>query len=276
MRDSTGPSSIDRWTLVAVAILAYAVANVSHEGIGHGGVCVAVGGVPRTLNAIYFDCDRTGLDTAAGHWISAAGTLVNFLLAGVAGLALHLGSFRSARWRYFLTLTWMVNLLQATGYWLFSGVGGIGDWNAIVAELPGYGFWRAGLALAGLTGYWLVIRASLRRLEPFLGDGDDRLGRARTLTLVPYLTGGALSIAAGALNPESPMLVLISAAAASLGGTSAFAWMYTLLRDRQRFPPLGGVPEGVPRSMAWIAAAAVAALVFVAVLGPGVQLSTPP
>jgi hypothetical protein len=59
--------------------------------------------------------------------------------------------------------------------------------------------------------------------------------RARQLTLVPYLTAGVLSCAAGALNPVGPLLILISAGAASFGGNSGLAWMWTLLYG-PRFP----------------------------------------
>jgi hypothetical protein len=36
-------------TLVAIAVVAYAVANVVHEGLGHSGTCVLVGGRPIVL-----------------------------------------------------------------------------------------------------------------------------------------------------------------------------------------------------------------------------------
>jgi hypothetical protein len=55
------------------------------------------------------------------------------------------------------------------------------------------------------------------------------------------------------------VLVLISAAAASLGGTSGLAWMHNYLRYQKWFPP-------VP-APALLAAAAVVALIFIVVLG---------
>jgi hypothetical protein len=65
--------------------------------------------------------------------------------------------------------------------------------------------------------------------------------------------------------------VLISGVAAPLGGTSALAWGPQLLHD-----PRVGEPEDphllVNRDRRWIAAGAVAAAVFVFVLGQGVRL----
>ena len=264
-------------TVIAIALVAYALTNVAHEGLGHGGMCVAVGGEPRVLNAVYFDCGEDGLSPAASRWISAGGTLVNLVFAGLTALVLGVGAggaIRAASGRYFLWLFLSLNLMQAFGYWMFSGIGGIGDWNAVVAGSPHYLFWRIALAVVGTAAYMFVaVPIALRGLERFLGAAEPpRRARALRLTLPAYLAGGALYVAAGLLNPESPMLVLISAAAASFGGASALAWMTQLLRDRQRFPPSGEPAEGIARSWPWLVAAGLVAAIFIGVLGPGVVL----
>ncbi len=83
-------------------------------------------------------------------------------------------------------------------------------------------------------------------LEPFLGTGlEKRASRTRALTLLPYLVGGTLCVAApGRFNPHGPSLVLISGAAASFGGTSLLAWYPRLWARR---PPACG-PTGRARS----------------------------
>jgi hypothetical protein len=65
--------------------------------------------------------------------------------------------------------------------------------------------------------------------------------------------------------------VLISAAAASFGGTSALAWMAQLLRNQTRFPVRADPAPDLPRSTTWLATGMVVALLFVLVLGPGVR-----
>ena len=77
-----------------------------------------------------------------------------------------------------------------------------------------------------------------------------------------YVAGGLLYVAAGLLNPESPMLVLISAAAASFGGASALAWMTQLLRNRERYPPSSEPALGIARSWPWLVAGALTAAVL--------------
>lgn len=257
-------------TLVSIAIVAYALANTIHEGLGHGGTCAAVGGRLQALSAIHAECDVEGRGLGADRLVTAAGTLANLLAGAAAWLLLRRQEARLTSWRYFLWLLMTLNLLQGTGYWLFSGVGNVGDWAHLVAGLEPRWVYRGMLAILGGAGYWGAIGLGLRTLNPLLGDGPDRLRRARTLCLIPYLAGGVLYVAAGLLNPVSPLLVLISAAAASFGGASALAWMTDLLQG-PRYPPVHGVPLAIDRSFAWIAVAATTALVFVAILGPGLR-----
>ena len=262
-------------TVIAIALVAYALTNIAHEGVGHGGMCIAVGGEPITLNAVYFDCSREGVTNAGSRWISAAGTLTNLAFAALTALLLRARLVRASTGRYFLWLFLTLNLLQAFGYWMFSGIGGIGDWNAVVADSPNYALWRIALAVAGTAAYMFVaVPIALRRLLPFLTARDPgRMAAAVRLTVVPYIAGGMLYVTAGLLNPESPWLVLISAAAASFGGASALAWMAQLLRNRERFPPTGAPALGLAKSWPWLVAGTLAAAIFIGLLGPGVDLS---
>ena len=262
---------VDRPTLVAIAVAAFALANLVHEGVGHGGTCLLAGGRALALSAIHFDGDLGGLDPAAGKWVAAGGTLANLALGLVAWAALR--AFRGAPGpaRVFLWLSMTVNLMQAAGYWLFSGLGRIGDWAVVIDGWTPHWAFRLGLAALGVSAYWGIVQLSLRELSPLLGPGPGRWRRGVPLTVIPYLAGGILYVAAGLLNPVGPLLVLISAAAASFGGTSGLAWMAQLLRDERRFPPHDGPALGIPRSVPWLAAGAAIALLFVGVLGPGVR-----
>lgn len=164
-----------------------------------------------------------------------------------------------------------INLLQGAGYLLFSGLANIGDWASVIQGAEPPGLWRVVLGLAGGVAYWETIQLSLRELVPFLGESQGRLRRARELTLLPYLAGGLIYVLAGLPNPEGLWLVLISAAAAAFGGTSALAWMTQLLRDERRFPSSAEAALSIPRSWAWVAVGALTTLVFVAVLGPSIR-----
>jgi hypothetical protein len=166
-----------------------------------------------------------------------------------------------------------INLLMPFGYLLFSGLGNIGDWAVVVRGLEPPLAWRGALSIAGALLYFVLApRILMPLLEPFLGPGaEERQVRARTLSLCPYVVGGLTFVAAGLLNPHGLYLVLISAAAASFGGTSLLAW-YPVVWARR--PPVGAQtpPLGVPRSRAWLVGAAVVLILFVGVLGPGIRM----
>jgi len=262
---------LDRLTVAAIAVLAYAVANVAHEGVGHAGACLAVGGMPVALSAVHFEGMLEGLPSSARRWQAAGGTVVNFALGLLCLWALRRGHGATPA-RYLLWLLATLNLLQAFGYWLFSGVGRVGDWAVVVDGFEPAWAWRLGLAVLGLAGYWMTVLLSLRLLLPFLGGVEGRLRRALDLTVVPYVAGGLLYVAAGLLNPHGLRLVAISAAAASFGGASALAWMAQLLRNTRAYPPSAEAPLSLPSSGAWRLAALLVAAVFVVVLGPSVRL----
>src|SRR5262245_36393754 len=261
---------LDRLTIIAISALAYSLANVVHEGLGHGGACILLGARPTVLNAIFFSYDESTASDAVRRAISAAGSIVN-VLVGLPLIALLRSRVRLApRVRYFLWLFCAVNLLTAFGYLLFSGVGGIGDWARVIeGARPA---WLFRLVLLGL-GDWRYLLIAPRRLmpmlDPFLGlDPEARVPRARRLSLVPYLAGAATLVAAGLLNPLGMKIVLISAAAASLGGTSLLAWYPSTPRSPSSFATATSL--GVTRSIPWIIAAAIALAFFVLVLGPGI------
>jgi hypothetical protein len=257
----------DLATLVAIAVVAYGLANFAHEGVGHGGACVLAGGRPLVLSSVHFECDETVLTDGGRKLLAAAGTLLNLLLGGLALLGLKAG-WRSAHVRFFLWLFATLNLLQAAGYFLFSGIGNIGDWAEVIRGLhPALG-WRAGLTVIGGLAYIGITRASAGWLAPLVGR-EGRIARARRLAVPSYLAGGHLYCVSGLFNPLGPLLLFISAAAASFGGTSGLLWFHEWLRG-DRIPMSSG-PIDLGRQRGWLVAGAFTALVFVGLLGPGIR-----
>src|SRR5690348_3743546 len=133
----------DRWTLAAFGALGYMISNVLHEGLGHGGVAWLSGAHRIVVTSTYMEA---GFDT---RWILAAGTLVN-LAFGLAGLAVLAGMRRgSMPLRLLVWAFTAFNLLLGTGYFLFSGIGGIGDWAEWMKGLSPLWAWRAGSSVLG-------------------------------------------------------------------------------------------------------------------------------
>lgn len=258
---------LDPWTVGAIGVLAYMVGNVLHEGLGHGGACLAVGGRPLALSSVYFDC------SANSRFVMAAGTLMN-LLAGALFLALGRLTGRShPRLKFFFWIAMTVNLFTGTGYFLFSGIGGFGDWAMFIAGLGPQWAWRAGLIVVGAGTYLMAARISLLELRPLIGsDPEVRYRCAVRLSAVPYFAGGILMCAAGALNPHGMVLVLLSAGASTFGGTSGLMWTTDWLKRGSRIP--AGPPAGpvtIARSWPVIFVACALAIAFILVLGPSIR-----
>ncbi len=215
----------DLSTIIAIAIAATVITDLIHEGLGHGGMCVATGGQPLVLSTVHFDC------SADTRLVAAGGTLANLVSGALFWVAARVVT-RTASWRYFFWLLMTFNLFDACGYFLFSGIGNFGDWAMVVAGWQPAWAWRIGLIALGMVTYFLLfVPLCVRELHPFLRrDPGIRVRRARRLTLTPYLTAGILSCVAGTLNPVGPLFDLVSDAAASFGGKSGLAWMWTLLR----------------------------------------------
>ena len=263
------PVELDAGTIVAIAVVAWAVTTLLHEGLGHGGACVLVGGVPRLVTSAYFDYDEGSVSAAAVRVISAGGTLVN-LAVGIP-LSLVARLVIAPRLRLVVWLLAAFNLTTGFGYFLYSGIGGIGDWRVVIAGLPSEGAWRIAEIVAGAFGYFVLApRLLWPAILPLIGGGSDRVRRARMLTLVPYLVAGGLALASGALNPLGMEIMLISSAAAAFGGTSLLAWYFAMLADKRPDASAAGI--GIPRSIKWWVAAALAVAVFVGVFGPGLTL----
>jgi hypothetical protein len=235
----------DPLTVIAIAIVAYALTNMIHEGLGHGGACLLIGAHVRELSSLHCECD------ASSKFVAAAGCIANVIAAAAGLLVLR----RRTSWFWWLFTT--INLLMPAGYLLFSGVLKVGDWVAVCRDLPQI-VWRPALAIAGAALYVAAARYCARLLESLAGkDGAQRFN------LIAYFTGGILYCVSGLFNPHGAILIAISAAAASFGGTSGLIWMVESMR--------GGGDVPIERSYGWMVGAAVVGIVFIAVLGPALR-----
>jgi hypothetical protein len=221
------------------------------------------------LSSVHFEC------SSDSRLVIAGGTLIN-LVAGVVFFALgRLTRRRYPRLKYFFWLSMTVNLFTATGYFLFSGIGGIGDWADFIHGLGPQWVLRIALTIFGAGTYLLAARISLFELRPLIGSNkEQRYRRAVRLASIPYFAGGILMCVAGAFNPQGMILILISAAASTFGGTSGLMWTTDWL-NRGTLIPYGSPAEPMPIPKSWplIVASFAIALAFIGVLGPSIRFS---
>jgi hypothetical protein len=262
----------DRLTLLALGVLAFIVADVSHEAVGHGLATLAVGGKVNFITTCYVD--------SGGHyskWIPAAGGLTN-LAVGIGSLAfLRLRSHVCPRSRYFLILIAAFNLFFAVGYPAYSGIAQFGDWAAVINGLNPSWIWRVVLVAVAVGGYYASMRLLVDPMAPFAGVAEDKAAmllaqaRIRRITLIPYIGAMVVACAASSLNPRGPMQILTSglpAAAAAFGLTQ----MDNLISPRRACASSAPL-KPLQRSVSWIVAAFIVLTLFVLVLGRGVRFS---
>jgi hypothetical protein len=264
---STPASGIDLPTLYAIAAVCYLAAILVHEGVGHAGTALLLGGEVHQITSTACQCDVSRVSPWAARAVFAGGCLANVLTALLALAALRLVSRRQPAVRYALWLFGHVSLLMATGYLMVFPFLAAGDWHDFVLGLQPAIAWKSGLTVLGAVGYGATIRHARRTLEAFVGtDPANRSARARTLTLVPYLVGGTIETLS-ALIGGGGLLVLISAIPATFGGTIGLPFA------GRRVGNADGVgtstPRGIPRSWLALALGAIAVAVHLFWLGPG-------
>ena len=253
----------DTLTVCAVSLLAGILANLLHEGVGHAATALLTGTRSGVLTTVAWSSDVDSRLVAAG------GTLANFAAALVLWFVLYSATSAPVRWRFFLLSSFAFNLLDGTGYFLFSGLTDFGDWAVVIAGLHPHWLWRVVLVVAGIVSYYasaVVVGIGLVR---YVGVPKNDFRRLKKLTFLPYFSSILLLSAGGLLNPMGIPLMWQSALPASAGGHSGLLWlMYTI--------PGGTLPERpsdlIHRAYAWIATAAALTVVFVFVLGRGITL----
>ncbi len=123
------PSEHSKATIISMAIVATGITVLLHEGVGHGVTSWLRGGVPTELTSNHLS------SLHEDRWIEAGGTLVNLLAGTLALLATHAAGARAGL-RYFCWLLAAHNLFSGTGYFMFSGIFGFGDWQQVITGLP--------------------------------------------------------------------------------------------------------------------------------------------
>jgi hypothetical protein len=260
---------LDLPTLIAIGVVVYVLKNLIHEALGHGGVCVLVGGEPIAVSSAWWDADYASVSTWGRRWVKAGGTLANLIFGGAALAAWPwLTRGRSAAARYFWWLFFTANLLSGGGYMMVDPLGNFGDWKGFLEGLEPNLPLRLGIVAAGVAISLGAVFAARRRVEPFLGT-TARTRRIKPLTWAPYFSGGLLFTVAALFNPLGHVFVSTSALA-TFGGTAWLAWFLPFIVDKApadaQDPPLG-----LPPTRGWWIAGAAAGLFTLFVLGPSIR-----
>ena len=244
-------------TIVSMAVIASGIATFLHEGVGHGAVAWLRGDIPMELTSNHLSTLRPD------RWVDAGGTLAN-LGVGAASLLISRRTKDRPNLRYFFWILAALNLLPGSGYFLFSGILGLGDWYELILGLPHQTELRIAMSVFGAALYVMVVRLLAVAVRPFVPDRPtyNIVGR------LPYLAACLFSCAAGALDPLGLKLFFLSTVPAAFGGSSGLMWADGLMPRT--------VPElslAVERAPGWWIAAVILGGCYVVFLGRGIQFS---
>ncbi|WP_136968607.1 hypothetical protein [Polyangium sorediatum] len=264
METSTRSTAI---TTLAMGVAAYFVATVGHEGLGHGGACVLVGGKALRMSSAWFDCDKTGLSEWGVRAVEAGGTVANLLIGALSLATMPRAPGRPGNRWYAHWLFAAVNLFMGAGYLMTSPLANHGDWADFIVGLPRPLLVRMALTLAGAVISAAALRVLLRRLDPHLGaELPARVSAARVLCWIPYGAVGGVLFSVAALRNAEGMQFALSSALATLGGTFFLAWLPAWVKA-----PRGEVerPLELAPMPAWVLTGAALTALTLGVLGPG-------
>jgi hypothetical protein len=253
----------DLLTIIAISVVALMLGTMLHEGLGHGAVALLTGATSGTLSTVAWS------SASDSRLVAAGGTIVNLVAGILFWIALRAVRNAFAPTRFFLLIACAFNLFSGTGYFFFSGVTGFGDWQQVIVGMWYYWLWRALLIVVGIGTYYLAMRIVGGSLVRDLGVPTSDRARFRRLTWTPYFAAIIIEVVAGLRNPLGLPLVFESALPATAGAQCALLFLIY-------YVPRSTVPcakfQLIPRSYPWIIVSSALILVFVLVLGPGIQI----
>ncbi len=244
-------------TIVALTVIATALTSLLHEGLGHGVTAWLRGDIVTELTSNHLNAVRDD------RLVDAGGTVVNLAVGLLCLLAARAAGSR-ATLRYFLWLLAAKNLLLGAGYFLFSGVLGLGDWAQVIEGFPNQALLRIGMAVTGAALYVVFLRILVIELHPFAPVRRSY----NTVARLPYLAACLFMCAAGALDPMGIKLFFLSTVPAVFGGLSGLLWGDVFLPRTPVEQPLV-LP---PSRLLWITAI-ILGCAFILTLGRGLEFN---
>jgi len=253
-----------RATIAAIAVIAFALCDLVHEVLGHGLAVLVVPGVQAiSLSSVALQT------TGVSRLVAGAGSLANLVVGGCALTFFHRRD-RFSPSAYFLWLFGTVNLLNGSGYPLYSAVLGSGDWEVVVRGFEPAIVWRVGLGVVGAIAYVGAVSLSATELARAVELDLVSSMEVPGLVFLAYVVGSTLLVAASALNPIGPSLVLSSGVSSGFAAMAGLTAIPKLVENRVGRRARGAA--AIPFSAGWVGVGLVVAIVFTVVIGRGIAI----
>jgi hypothetical protein len=244
-------------TIVAAAIIAFTIAALAHEGIGHGGACLLLGGHLNYVSTTFADC------SLRSYLIDGAGPVAGLLMAFLCWLLARNGRYSGTPRGAFLIFGFAFAAFWNLGYLIQSGLIHGGDWYFVATALfPASGSLTV-MALLGIAAYAAAIKICVRLFKSNAGaqGGPSPLFTA----VIAYIAPIFAMACAAYFDPRGPQKIWSDAvpeAAAAIGLIVAAGLLARKSPDL-RF--------AIAPSPAWLAGGAVSAGILIMGLGPGLH-----
>lgn len=261
------PPFTDMPTIISISVVAYALEIIVHEIIGHGVVCLAVGGQPLAVTSTDLFCKLATAPEWKYKFMVSGGGLANFL-AVVFCLAIIRIKKRKSHTAYFLWVFMNLNLFLASSYLIGSPLLGFGDWNSFVSDLPLSLVWRIAFSLLGIGLSFWGMKISINAFEFQFGQFEnDKDNWVKLLSRVPPFTVGIIGILMGFVSPLNLKWSIFLAIASFI----ALLWMFNLHAWSQSANDKESVSAtSLNRHVFWLIGGAMAFIFLLAILAPGI------
>lgn len=249
----------DQLTVAAIGLLAMCLVTVAHEAVGHGGMCLLLGGHIRLLTSSVFRC------SLSSGWIDAGGPVMNLVCGLLALIVRKSISPRFLRAGLFLSIVTAVSWFWEGGYTIHAMHRQDGDLYSFARYMLGQVTVaeRWIFASLGLALYVFTIFLSSRALLTVASS----LQQARATARAAWIAAALGATVAGAFGPDGGDL---RDAVLEVGLASVPLLLIPLYRHKTA----GALAtSAITRSRLLISAAMIVFGLFVATLGHGIRSS---
>ena len=241
-------------TVCAIAAIAICTTTFAHEAMGHGGMCLALGGHITKLTNAYFQC------SLKSRFIAPAGPLGNYAAGLVAWLAQKSIPPARPRLKLFALLVMAFSLFWEAGYLVAAMVRDKGDYVFAAQDFIGGPDWRwrVGGIVLGIGLYRIFVRMLANGASSFATEP----GRVPRLLRPAWLTAIAVMAFAASFYAPDRLGAMAEAVGAVLSGFPLLYPHRNLTVDPKPAPTIA-------RSWSVIAGGIVVTAGFATILGRG-------
>ncbi len=266
--DSERSIKIDLFTLIAISIAAWSLANFFHEVIGHAGSAAILGIPVRAVSTTTAYVEWSQIESVdENRIIHAGGTVMNLLTGVIALLFLRSPKVTDSASRYFLWLFSTVSFILVTLNLISAPLIGGGDWTVIVRELGKREIWKSIIIGVGVILAFLGYTIPLRLFMPSLRGNRKTLIKITIIPIVTFIIVQTLSLIGSPFSSLPPEENHLLASVFAYLHFVLWAILVNILPIPRSTRPIESIR--LPRSYVYLGIGFIVGIIFIGVLGPG-------